>query len=197
MKSKKSEIRITNNFNAPIGQHIDHVDTINFRMDGDGQFHFGMVETVSDEQTAQAAATAQESGASVQATVAGAGDDRLSDVAHCFRFPCEFTKQQVAEVLRTFYGGEHANLALIEVTLYDHGQLKKRNQHTAFVRSLVAWGLIDVDEAGVKQIVSGIKDKFRRLPVEGYQVWSDAYLNDKNFCKKISSRLDSTMKYQR
>ena len=45
-KERKSEIHITNNFNAPIGQHIDHVDTINFRMDGDGTFHFGMVEDV-------------------------------------------------------------------------------------------------------------------------------------------------------
>ena len=43
-KEKKTEVHITNNFNAPIGQHIDHVDTINFRMDGDGTFHFGMVE---------------------------------------------------------------------------------------------------------------------------------------------------------
>lgn len=43
-KEGKSEVHITNNFNAPIGQHIDHVDTINFRMDGDGTFHFGMVE---------------------------------------------------------------------------------------------------------------------------------------------------------
>lgn len=43
-KERKSEIHITNNFNAPIGQHINHVDTINFRMDGDGTFHFDMVE---------------------------------------------------------------------------------------------------------------------------------------------------------
>ena len=43
-KDRKGDINITNNFNAPIGQQIDHVDTINFRMDGDGTFHFGMVE---------------------------------------------------------------------------------------------------------------------------------------------------------
>ncbi|MCR4995195.1 MAG: hypothetical protein K6A32_07495 [Bacteroidales bacterium] len=49
-KDKKSEIHITNNFNAPIGQHIDHVDTINFRMDGEGNFHFGMVENVKKER---------------------------------------------------------------------------------------------------------------------------------------------------
>ena len=46
-KDRKGDINITNNFNAPIGQHIDHVDTINFRMDGDGTFHFGMVEKAS------------------------------------------------------------------------------------------------------------------------------------------------------
>ena len=42
------DINITNIFNAPIGQHIDHVDTVNLQMDGDGQFHFGMVERVNE-----------------------------------------------------------------------------------------------------------------------------------------------------
>ena len=45
-KDKRGEIHITNNFNAPIGQHIDHVDVINFHMDGDGTFHFGGVDAV-------------------------------------------------------------------------------------------------------------------------------------------------------
>ena len=40
------DINITNNFNAPIVQHIDHVDTIDFHMDGEGNFQFGMVEQV-------------------------------------------------------------------------------------------------------------------------------------------------------
>ena len=44
------DINITNNFNAPIGQHIDHVDTVNLQMDGDGQFHFGMVERVNENE---------------------------------------------------------------------------------------------------------------------------------------------------
>ena len=35
------------NFNAPIGQFIEHVDTVNFRMDGEGNFHFGNVENVN------------------------------------------------------------------------------------------------------------------------------------------------------
>ncbi|MBR1521430.1 MAG: hypothetical protein IJ635_09360 [Bacteroidaceae bacterium] len=49
-KDRKCEIHITNNFNAPIGQHIDHVDTIQFRMDGEGTFHFGMVGDVCVEK---------------------------------------------------------------------------------------------------------------------------------------------------
>lgn len=52
-KDRKGDINITNNFNAPIGQHIDHVDTINFRMDGDGTFHFGMVEEANLTAAAQ------------------------------------------------------------------------------------------------------------------------------------------------
>lgn len=49
-EDKNGEVHITNNFNAPIGQHIDHVDTINFRMDGDGNFHFGIVEHTEQSQ---------------------------------------------------------------------------------------------------------------------------------------------------
>ena len=59
-KDRKSEIHITNNFNAPIGQHIDHVDTINFRMDGDGTFHFGMVDNVSPTTDGQVREDRQE-----------------------------------------------------------------------------------------------------------------------------------------
>ena len=43
-EKKRGDINITNNYYAPIGQHIDHVDTVNFTMDGDGTFHFGQVE---------------------------------------------------------------------------------------------------------------------------------------------------------
>lgn len=39
-----ADIHITNNFNAPVGQHIDHVDKIEFCMDGEGNFSFGHVD---------------------------------------------------------------------------------------------------------------------------------------------------------
>ena len=46
-KEQGGGIHITNNYYAPIGQHIDHVDTINFSMDGDGTFHFSNVGQVA------------------------------------------------------------------------------------------------------------------------------------------------------
>ena len=48
----RGDIHITNNYYAPIGQHIDHVDTLNFRMDGDGTFHFGYVEEIAGSGSA-------------------------------------------------------------------------------------------------------------------------------------------------
>lgn len=47
MEKEKPQVNITNNFNAPIGQHINHVDNVYFSMDGDGTFHFGQVEQLS------------------------------------------------------------------------------------------------------------------------------------------------------
>ena len=119
------------------------------------------------------------------------------EAAKCFKFPSDFTKQQVETVVKTFYHGEHADLALLEITLFDHGQLKKRNSHTAFVNVLVSWGLVKADPEGLKQIISGIKDKYKRLPTDGYKEWDDLFLNDRNTCIQISKILGETMKYQR
>lgn len=117
--------------------------------------------------------------------------------ASCFIFPSEFTKQQVAAAVKKFYHGEHADLALIEIALYDHGQLKRRNAHTAFVKTLVAWGILKADEEEISQMLSGIKDKFRRLPKDGYKEWDNVFLNDKNRCAEIGEVLGPTMKYKR
>lgn len=171
-KEKKSEIHITNNFNAPIGQHIDHVDTINFKMDGDGTFHFGMIENMPDNTD----------------------DDHNSE---CFKHTSDFVKEEVGRVVMAFYKGEHTGLALIEVVLFDHGLLKKRNQHKAFVRTLVAWGILNADEVEQKRMVNGIKTKFKSLPTDGYLSWGKPYDFDKNVCKEIGKALSSTIPYQR
>lgn len=38
------DINITNNYYAPIGQHINHVDTVNLTVQGDGTMRFDHVE---------------------------------------------------------------------------------------------------------------------------------------------------------
>ena len=121
-----------------------------------------------------------------------------SAVAACFRFPSEFTREKVDAVVKKYYHGAHAELALIEVTLFDHNQLKKRNSHKPFVRALVAWGILDVkDEEELTMIVQGIKDKHKRLPKDGgYLDWGYEYLNDKNACISISKELGETMQYR-
>lgn len=63
-----------------------------------------------------------------------------SEVAKSFRFTNDFVKMKVADIIRDYYKGSYANLALIEITLYDHKQLIRRNYHKAFVRALIAWG---------------------------------------------------------
>ena len=121
-----------------------------------------------------------------------------SSIGKCFRFNNGFVKSAVEALVREFYRGAHAELALIEVTLYDHGQLKKRNQHTAFVKSLVAWRLLEVkDEKGLENIVKGITDKFGNLPKDGYKAWSNDYQNDRETCENMGRKLGDTMKYNR
>ena len=140
--------------------------------------------------------------AEVVEEVAGSENPKLklvipeSEVAKSFRFQSDFVKNKVADVIREFYKGSYANLALIEITLYDHKQLVKRNYHKAFVKALVAWNLIEVaDEEELKKIVSAVTDKHNRMPKEGYQKWDNNFADDKSFCEKIGRELGDTMPY--
>lgn len=124
--------------------------------------------------------------------------DCSSAPKNCFRFPNDFTKMVVGKVVSDYYSESCANLALIEVTLYDHDQLNDRNSHTAFVKSLVFWGFIEVKgKDAINKIIRAVADKYKRLPTEGYQEWPDSYKNDRITCYKIGNSLDSTMKYNR
>ena len=116
----------------------------------------------------------------------------------CFRFPNNFTKQFVEKVVNDYYFGSYANLALIEVTLYDHQQLVKRASHTAFVKSLVFWGFIEAKDAkALDKIIRAVADKYKRLRAEGYKEWPESCKNDKDTCIKIGNSLDPSMKYLR
>ena len=121
-----------------------------------------------------------------------------SEVAKSFRFQSDFVKNKVADVIRDFYKGSYANLALIEITLFDHKQLNRRNSHKAFVRALIAWGLLEVaNEEELKKIVSAVTDKYNRLnriSREGYKKWGDDH-PDKSACENIGRDLGNSMPY--
>ena len=121
-----------------------------------------------------------------------------SEVAKCFKFTYDFVKLKVADIIRDYYKGSYANLALIEITLFDHKQLNRRNSHKAFVRALIAWGLLEVaDEEELKKIVSAVTDKHNRLnriSREGYKKWGDDH-PDKSICENIGRELGDSMPY--
>lgn len=133
----------------------------------------------------------------VDAVAVEDGREGTDGAAKCFKFTSDFLKEKVMAVVKEFYHGSHADLALIEIALYDHGQLMKRNSHTAFVKALAAWGILDVaDDDVLKQKVDGIRDKYSRLPKTGYEEWDDRFLNDKNTCKEIGKKLGDSMPYR-
>ena len=162
-------------------------------------FHMGDESSVDE---ADVKSDKQTEYAEVVEEVAGSENPKLklvipeSEVAKSFKFQSDFVKNKVADVIRDFYKGSYANLALIEITLYDHKQLVRRNYHKAFVKALVAWNLIEVaDEEELKKIVSAVTDKHNRMPKEGYQKWDNNFADDKSFCEKIGRELGDSMPY--
>ena len=121
-----------------------------------------------------------------------------SEVAKCFKFTNEFVKLKVADIIRDYYKGSYANLALIEIILFDHKQLNRRNSHKAFVKALIAWELLDVaDEKELKKLVSAVTNKYNllsRKSREGYKKWGDDH-PDKSICEKIGRDLGDSMPY--
>lgn len=118
-------------------------------------------------------------------------------VKKIFQFPSEFVKQAVETVVKAFYLNKAVNLAMIEVVLYDHGQLQKRNHHTVFLRALSDWGILpnDVD---IKKTANGMATKLRNpFPIKGYKEWEDPYLNERSLCIEIGKQLPDSIKYNR
>ena len=143
--SNEKTINFTFNFNAPVGQNIAHVDKLEAHFDKDMTMQ--VVDTksvVNDEQEEdEPLATIPESATS------------------CFKFANDFIKGEVEKVVKAFYLDKAVNLALIEVVLFDHGQLYKRNGHAQFVRALLDWGIL-CEGVDVSKTSSGMASKLRK-----------------------------------
>ena len=129
--------------------------------------------------------------AEVKATPAGSAD--------CFRFANDFVKATACDIVKQFYLGSAANLALIETAFYDHNLLLKRNSHRAFVKTLIAWGALpDISDDGIAKLANGMAYKMKALPNSGYEEWDRSnYGNDKKTCADIGKKLGTTMPYSR
>lgn len=125
-------------------------------------------------------------------------DQACEDVAgNCFKNTSGFVRDLVQNLVNEYYLGSAVNLTLIEITLYDHNLIKKRNTHTAFIKSLIAWDIITIDEGEIKALANGMADKYKRIPKEGYMVWPYLYINDKKMCENMGRKLGSTIPYSR
>ena len=117
-------------------------------------------------------------------------------IEKCFKFDSDFVKQCVSTLVADFYHGNNANLALIEITLFHHQQLKRRNSHKLFVMALAEWDIITVANAEeLKLIVMGVSDKYKRMPKEGYLEWGDNYKPDRLTCERMSAKLGPSINY--
>jgi len=119
-------------------------------------------------------------------------------VNNCFRFPSAFTREKAKSVVDLYFQDSYANLALIEIALYDHGQLRYRNHHKAFVKALIAWGILKVEnDDELQDMINGTKEKYSRLPKNGgYLSWAPNFTNEKNTCICIGEELGDTMPYR-
>ena len=121
------------------------------------------------------------------------------DKGQCFKFVNVFIRQKVEDVVKAYHHGSTANLALIEVTLFDHNLLKKRNAHTAFLKTLMTWGVIDpLSDEELKKMTNRMANKIYYLPSDGYLEWDGSdYVNDKKTCLDIGKELGPTIPYCR
>ena len=126
-------------------------------------------------------------------------EDDMEEPGDCFKFMNDFIKQKVETVVNTYYQGSAANLALIEIVFFDHNLLKKRNGHTALIKTLCAWGTIGpFSKAEIKRIMTAVSNKMYALPDDGYIEWDNkAYVNDKKTCLDIGKELGDKIKYCR
>ena len=196
---KNRHVERNYNFFKPVGQFIEHVDTINFSMDKDGTFHFeniGQVNAPESQNLTKRTVPilkeeepAQDEGA----------EDNSAYVAKCFKFANDYVKQKLRIIVSNYYQGIAANLALIEVALFDHNLLNKRNAHTALLKALMAWDMIDqLSDEELKKTTNGMANKLGFLPSAGYMEWNDKnYVNDKKTCMDRGKDLGSTMPYSR
>ena len=117
-------------------------------------------------------------------------DGKLSSEKGVLKGYDEKTLELVDKIVKAYYRGIHANLALIEITLYNHCILKRRNHHKSFVSALIKRGTIQPKtERELRNLTSGISKKMNGLP--------DVFYDERSLCKDIGKMLGSSFPLRR
>lgn len=195
-KEKPVTVHITNHntFQKGVGAFVTNLNHLTIVMDSEGNMKMDTSQAAVPvmPQTQVDVEQSPKEEEQLEEEIDDDSDPALAIVSKCFKFPSDFVKEKTEAVVKKYYKGSYVDLALIEIVFFDHGQLNKRNAHTAFVKALMAWGILNtVNGKELKQITDGIRDKHSRLPKEGYNEWEQRYLNDKNTCINIGNDLDS------
>ena len=181
-KDRRSEIHITNNFNAPIGQHIDHVDTINFRMDGDGTFHFGMVDTARvEKEDAGGDGNPKEGEPKEPPAICLEAVKKVVTPQFTLNGSVFNSQAQLRKAVGLIDVAANAQIGVLLAVCKEVGVVKTQTKNVDFVRALVGLGLIQyVDDDQIKRIAHGFSEKIKNLP-KRHTLWSgdDRKLGDK------------------
>lgn len=120
----------------------------------------------------------------------------------CFKHLNAFVLSKVKKAIDEECNDNDASLALLEQTLFDHGLLKKINQHLPFLRELLGYGLLPSiscshqPDIELDRTVGNVRYKFSKMQSGGYKSW-DAHSSDRIKCEKIGSILGPTIPYNR
>jgi hypothetical protein len=190
-KEKPVTVHITNHnkFEKGVGAFITNLNHLTIVMDSEGNMKLDANQVPAPVMPHT----------EVDAEEEQPEEDDKEDRINCFKFMNEFIRQKVEAVVNTYYQGSAANLALIEITFFDHNLLKKRNTHTAFIKTLCAWGTIGpLNKEEIKDLMNAMASKMSDLPKYGYMEWDGSiYVNDKKTCQDISKDLGEGIKYSR
>lgn len=189
-KEKPVTVHITNHnkFEKGVGAFITNLNHLTIVMDSEGNMKMDASQVPMTPQAEVVKAEVQDD---------DDDDEVLAVVSKCFKFTSDYVKEKVATLVKE-YCVSSADLALIEITLYYHGVLYKRNAHKAFVKALVAWRILEAtNDEELTAIVNRVKDKYSSLPKEGgYKGWDERFQNDKETCINIGQELGDTMPYK-
>ena len=117
------------------------------------------------------------------------------EIRRVFKHSSQFVRERLKAAVDAYYNGDGAQLALIEATLYDHGQLYHRNHHTDFIKVMQAWDILSAD-LDVALTANTMSQKMRKLPEGRYKGWGPEHEDEKEYCILIGKKLPESMPYK-